>query len=403
MAKDGPLARLDRSAPDEPNLSDLLDPVALEERLKEARARRAEALARRNAAPPEAALPQPAAGPLEAPVAPSPIPVLAADPRPVAPPRPRRAVRLWPAMLFFAGLGGGAVAVLGLQTLPARVADAPAPPAVATATTTPERTAPEPAPAPEPAAAEPAEAPEPAAPEPAAAPPSAVAAAPSGPAPTRDLPDAAVAAPVAFTPIEPSAPAGLGQPAPEPTPSAAATALPPPALEPPAPPLPPVAAAAALPARVFIHYPRSAASAAAEARDALLAGGVPQVDIVPVRLTIDQSNIRYYHDGDRDAAGALSTLIGATLPDGPPAARDFTDYPTPPAAGKVEVWLAGTSDSVARRAPPEPAPPEPAQMAPLVLRPALPAAPPASQAQAVERILIERTVERLLEQGRGRN
>ena len=66
MAEDGQLARIaGRSAlAAGPSLSDLLDPVALEERLKEARARRAEALARRpDGTEPAAAAPQPTAPP----------------------------------------------------------------------------------------------------------------------------------------------------------------------------------------------------------------------------------------------------------------------------------------------------------------------------------------------------
>ena len=48
MAKDGQLARIaSQPASAEPSLADLLDPIALEERLRGARARRAEALARR--------------------------------------------------------------------------------------------------------------------------------------------------------------------------------------------------------------------------------------------------------------------------------------------------------------------------------------------------------------------
>ncbi len=271
------------------------------------------------------------------------------------------------------------------RTVPPAQVAAPAPEAAAEPEQT-AATAPEPAPAPEPAAA----------PQPDATPPTAVAAAPAGPAPAQDLPDTRVATPAAFTPFEAPVPAGLGQPSPEPMPPAALS---------PVPGLPaPEAAAPALPARVFIHYPRSSEAAAAAARDALLEAGVPQVDIVPVRFTIDRSNVRYYHDSDRAAATGLSALLGPTLPGGPPVARDFTDYPTPPASGKVEVWLAGTSDGGARSAAPrKPAAPGPAVTAPLVLQPTPPQAPPANQAEAVERILIERTVQRLLEQTQGRN
>ena len=60
MAEDGRLVRIASRSAAEPSLSDLLDPVALEERLQEARARRAEALARRPETAPPAFPGQPA-------------------------------------------------------------------------------------------------------------------------------------------------------------------------------------------------------------------------------------------------------------------------------------------------------------------------------------------------------
>jgi hypothetical protein len=238
----------------------------------------------------------------------------------------------------------------------------------------------------------------------------AVAAAPTAPAAAPAL-DEGLATPAAFTPFSPPEPAGLARPSEESGP---------PAVGAPVPALPSLAAPeapGALPQRVYIHYPRSSEAAATAARDALLGAGVPQVDIVPVRLTIDQSNIRYYHDADRAAADALSALMAPTLPGGPPVARDFTDYPTPPASGKVEVWLSGTSDGprTAASAPSarvsSPSVPRtdagalrsnPAVTTPLVLQPPTAPVPPANQAQEVERILIERAVQQLLQQNRAR-
>ncbi|HET9068982.1 MAG TPA: hypothetical protein VFN28_10080, partial [Amaricoccus sp.] len=136
MAEDGRLARVaGRSASAaEPTLSELLDPIALEERLRAARARRAEALARRPAAdaaaplPPEPAEVLPAAAPVPEPEpVPAPVPaailgaasaVLVAPPRPL-PPRaaPARGLPAVPILVFLAGLGlgGAAVAVFALQ------------------------------------------------------------------------------------------------------------------------------------------------------------------------------------------------------------------------------------------------------------------------------------------------
>ena len=76
MASDGrPLRLDDRLRPAEPTLADLLDPVALEQRLKEARIRRSEALARRKA-PEQGPTAAPAPAPPAAEVAPPAVSVL---------------------------------------------------------------------------------------------------------------------------------------------------------------------------------------------------------------------------------------------------------------------------------------------------------------------------------------
>jgi hypothetical protein len=126
---------------------------------------------------------------------------------------------------------------------------------------------------------------------------------------------------------------------------------------------------------------------------------VPEVEIIPVRYAIGQSNIRYYHDGDREPAAALAPLLAASI-GGAPSARDFTGYATPAAPGNVEVWLAGAPSAASasarpvaastdargpRRAPAVRAasPDTPFQMPGVI-------APPVTQAEKVERILIER-------------
>lgn len=386
MAEDGRLARIasqSGSAPEQ-SLADLLDPIALEERLKEARARRAEALARRDAPAPETSVdlapvsstPEPAPfvpSVLRAP--PRAVPPLAAAPAsalpPAAAPRflaeranpapapaqtpaPRRLVS--PLLVFLAGLGigGAVVSVLALQALSGR--DVPA-----------AETAFAPAAAIAPVAA-PAADPEPVAtlPPPAAAPVSP--AAPATPAPDAD-------GPLASAEPEPVAPAA-GPPPPD---------LPAPPATEAVPPTP-----AALPARVFIHFPPSAAANANEAAAALRAAGVGTVEIVPVRYAIGRSNIRFYHDSDRAPAAALAPLVALTLEGPAPEARDFTDYATPTAPGSVEVWLAGTAGSggtratATRRTASTPRTPAAPFQIPGVI------APVPTQEQQVERILIER-------------
>ena len=364
MAEDGRLAwiagRSALASATEPSLSDLLDPVALEERLREARARRTEALARR----PDGAAPH------------DPPPAPVSQPAAEAPATPRRAAAAVPILIFLAGLGlgGAVVAVLALRALPARVASTTDfTPAAAVAPVAPADT---PAIAPVVAAAPPASA---AAPPDAA--PAIAAPQPSAPAETLALRD----------------PAGLAAPASEaaPPPASALPRLD--AALPPAPPAATPAAQPALPARVYIHFPPSAAETAAAARDTLRAAGVAEVEIVPVRYAIARSNIRYYHDGDREPAAALAPLLAAALDGAAPEARDFTDYATPAAPGNVEIWLAGNPAGSAARAAttrrtapatPTTAPDTPFQMPGVI-------APPPTQAEQVERILIER-----LRQGR---
>ena len=169
MAEDGQLARFSaRPGPTDPSLVELLDPHALEERLKDARSRRAEALARRNAAETDPHTQQSVGPPPRLVVAPAP----AAAPEPTAavvPALPAAEAASWRlqtgaylALIFVAGLGlGGAPgAVLALRSLPDRIAAVPEPaaPITAPAVTAPVATAP-------------AVTPPPAAPAPAAVPP----------------------------------------------------------------------------------------------------------------------------------------------------------------------------------------------------------------------------------------
>ena len=171
---------------------------------------------------------------------------------------------------------------------------------------------------------------------------------------------------------------------------------------------------APLPTRVTIHYPPSAAAEAERTSAALAAAGVARVGIVPVRLDISRSNVRFYHQRDGASAETVVALIAAGGE--PPLARDFTDYKTPAAPGALEIWLAGDSGtaSVPRTRPrpaaeapaePVPAPPmpvastfAPSPVTPLPL-PTAPPTPPApqDQAQAVARIIVERAYERLMQ------
>jgi hypothetical protein len=114
----------------------------------------------------------------------------------------------------------------------------------------------------------------------------------------------------------------------------------------------PAVEAASLPQRVSIHYPRSAEAVATSVQAALRAAGVADVETMPVGFAIGSSNVRYYHDSDRAGAEGASAVLADAL-DGAPQTRDFTDYPTPTAVGKVEIWLAGQPGRSAAARQPE--------------------------------------------------
>jgi len=89
------------------------------------------------------------------------------------------------------------------------------------------------------------------------------------------------------------------------------------------------------PVRIVVHIPPSVA---AETREDTLAdlrkADWPIEDALTTPFTISKTHIRYYHAADREAAGQLATLVEAE-------ARDFTDFSPQPETGLLEVWLAG--------------------------------------------------------------
>lgn len=444
MAEDGQLGGFARGA--EPTVTDLLDPIALEARLKEARARRAEALARREvgrppdpeasagapvrgarvpfaprspgwlddpegAAPEPEPLPEPApaarlrpvllvpeASPARAATAPGEHPPLVAPALPatdaedriLGAPRPPAARRRLPpaALLFLAGLGLGAAAVaLAVRPSsesPATVANSPAPSGEAPATATPAVGDAPPA----------VIATLPAPPDPAARTPRPPVVAETTP-PADLAPPAAEPAPPPMAPPDPTIGALIASATPEPRPEPAAPEAA--APESPQPVTPEAAApeaaapATPLPQRVSIHYPRSAQALAASVQATLRAAGVADVETMPVGFAIGRSNVRFYHDSDRAAAEGASALLAGAL-DGAPEARDFTDYPTPTATGRVEIWLAGEPGRSAAAREPRATPAKPAP-APVVAAEAPdPYAPvlPRDQVREVQRILLDR-------------
>ena len=189
-------------------------------------------------------------------------------------------------------------------------------------------------------------------------------------------------------PVEPTAP----DPEPEPEPQSAAEATAVPALP--------------LPARVFIHYPASAEAAAdrrprgAARRRRRRCRDRPG----PLRHRPQQRALLPRCDGAGAATSPACSPRACRR--GAPQARDFTDYATPPRAGKGRGLARRHPGRRARaprrrRRPPHRGAAPPAAPAPVARDAAIPPTslpgptPPADQAEAVERILVERAVERL--------
>lgn len=94
-----------------------------------------------------------------------------------------------------------------------------------------------------------------------------------------------------------------------------------------------------IPGPVILHAPASVADAElAEAVSRLGAAGVPLGEPSRVDFTVSESNVRYFHATDAEAAAAVAEAIGARL-------RDFTSFAPAPPAGTIEVWLAGKGAS----------------------------------------------------------
>ena len=101
--------------------------------------------------------------------------------------------------------------------------------------------------------------------------------------------------------------------------------------------------------RLIVHAPTSIPGPDVDAALTLLAGAVaPPEGPVQVNYAISSSNVRYYHADDADAAIAAASSLSNRL--GPVEARDFTSYRPSPAPGTLEVWLSGTPVNPARTA-----------------------------------------------------
>ncbi len=176
------------------------------------------------------------------------------------------------------------------------------------------------------------------------------------PEPASPAPDRSVAAITAPAPSRPEAvvePLSLSRAEAPPAPELAPAEIP--------------AVAAAIPraptpagdARIFVHVPTGAPAATTDAVLTELAStGLSVAGLVPVRLEVGRSNVRYYHPEDAALAGRIAAALAVT-PVGPTEARDLAEVANGPAPGIIEIWLAG--DATPGPAPTMPMAPETAQ------------------------------------------
>jgi len=396
MAKQGPAWAGGRAdVIEEPGLAELLDPIALEERLREARARRSEALAKRANADPE----------IREPVGlPMPVPRATASRSVVS-----RQRTVWFAMIFLAGLaaGGAIVAFVSQPTLRNRVAQLIAPEVMLQASAPDAGSTAPAAPAGVPAVALPViptggEGPatrDAARTSPRQPPLDATPALPSA----SDASARAQIATVAPEPadVSPNLPA-VGSEEPAAAPAQPATLSAPVIDGQPAGPPSQALVPSLLPPRVVIHYPASTEAAATAVRDDLLAAGVPDVTLVSVGFPIGRSNVRFYHEADREGAERIVALVAPEMAGTVPEPRDFTDFTPPPLPGRVELWLSGETRASAAPLPEPTSRPAVAETPPPPPPPAAAEAAPQNQAEAVARILVQRALDRLLQEGPAR-
>ncbi len=283
----------------------LIDPVALEDRLRVARARRAEAVALRTANQ-TVRTPSPPAGP---------------DPVP----HPETAPQIRTAHPLVAVLAIGLTASAIFSPTPKASHPSPEPAQIAMVT----EPALPPASSPAPAAPPPAERADAATPKPS---PVLAPARPSLPVRTaapRDDIVTLVAAPIEAAPIE-AAPPAPTQTAPPVAPRPTAKATRPPASEP--------AGPALRPETLLVYVPSGEGSAAFDVpRDLLRASGFVAITDRTTDATIRRTNVRFYNPGDAAAASAIADLIG----DGA-VARDFSASGAVVSPGRIEIWMAGS-------------------------------------------------------------
>ena len=94
-----------------------------------------------------------------------------------------------------------------------------------------------------------------------------------------------------------------------------------------------------------LHIPASVSASQVQKIQSDLAGtGYDVRTAQRTNLTIGNSNVRYFHRADADAARTLAESVGARL-------RDFTDFRPSPPVGLVEIWISGRGGGTSAATP----------------------------------------------------
>lgn len=93
---------------------------------------------------------------------------------------------------------------------------------------------------------------------------------------------------------------------------------------------------------IVLHFPNRVGLEEAEELAASAARAGFRIEkLRPAGFSISSTNVRYFHDEDREAASLLAEAVGGEL-------RDFTNFRPPPATGVIEIYMAGRGTTPSR-------------------------------------------------------
>ena len=91
--------------------------------------------------------------------------------------------------------------------------------------------------------------------------------------------------------------------------------------------------------RIVVHYNANSEKAARQVAYLLDRAGFGESELRRMNLSVSSTNVRFFHEQNRDAAAAVAEIIRGA--GGQSQLEDFTDYTPSPSVGTIEVWLRG--------------------------------------------------------------